>query len=351
MTRLKLFLFIFFMLFTLSCALKEQPKIACHENLQKPKPLWIDGDRDLKNYYTGLGFAGENDIKKAKNTAMQDLAQNITSQINSSFHISSNYNISKNREDYKKNARSFLKIESRVTLNDLKQDAKWVDPFTCAVWIRLKIEKSAVDNLIKLNKAKKLYLDADSSAISLALRSDNISKAIKIISNIDFSALPKNIEDKDYYLFYYNELKQKLNDRIKARRIMYALIYNLTSKDSISKETAHYILLKIMKNNEKGWYEEDIKGKTLEEYMQKALNSKSEKLVLINIDKSLKEGFLYEAILNIYVSVYDVKTGALLSKPVQAYANIFASHKSKIDWVKIADKIFEKNPFKKIVKN
>jgi len=148
-------------------------------------PAWINdhqnGSLKQTGLYHGVSFAefkggtpGYDDMRKAKDRALDELCYQLSVSVKSQFKES----LSQQGDFDEQHVASSLFVSTRKTLSGIKEKDKWTDPKGHRHWVLLVIDKTKADRQVKQQKFINEVVDR------LENRQDEILKGTKEIANI-----------------------------------------------------------------------------------------------------------------------------------------------------------------------
>jgi len=148
-------------------------------------PVWVNdhqnGSLKQAGFYHGVSFAdfkggtpGYDDMRKAKDRALDELCYQLSVSVKSQFKES----LSQQGAFDEQHVASSLFVSTRKTLSGIKEKAKWTDSKKHRHWVLLVIDKTKADRQVKQQKFINEVVDR------LENRQDEILKGTKEIANI-----------------------------------------------------------------------------------------------------------------------------------------------------------------------
>jgi len=176
-------------------------------------PAWINDHQDglLKQagFYHGVSFAdfkggtpGYDDMRKAKDRALDELCYQLSVSVKSQFKES----LSQQGDFDEQHVASSLFVSTRKTLSGIKEKAKWTDPKGHRHWVLLVIDKTKADRQVKQQKFINEVLDR------LENRQEEILKGTKKIANI----LNRNMKTFDDRIVQLQNLLKEIEKKTDA---------------------------------------------------------------------------------------------------------------------------------------
>lgn len=116
----------------------------------EPKPAWVSQRPNMPEHYIGVGFSAasgnaEKDWKKAQQSALENLAQEVRVQVISSFMDIMTSRIKDGKEDAEQHLESHLETAVNEVLPGVEIKGRWFSAETKMYWVYAEILKSKVN--------------------------------------------------------------------------------------------------------------------------------------------------------------------------------------------------------------
>jgi len=345
------------LLIFIGCApISEKSQFKCNflPGTEKP-PDWVTGDCQIEGYYVGIGQAekkqgmkAETLISRAKEIALGNLSENIKVEVRSKLEMSSSQNQRDDHISFFSNIRHDLSTQSNMTMYNIKQDALWLDTEKCIVWVRMKMEKSLVQNLFMISQAESNYEMAKNKQLPVYQRSRYIEKSINIMQSVDFSNI-KLHETSEMYLKKYNALRSELSSMTEGRQ----MIYFVKAPKIIQQQVYSDFVQRLISNHPwlSAWYDKNLTCEFLIDCMDMAKLNNAALMVFLElkvITTKQDMGFI-EGELEIILSFYDVNTKEILFKHTTEKTKNISYDINHINWNKMIDSLFVNHNFDKYI--
>ncbi|BCS94706.1 hypothetical protein DSLASN_03380 [Desulfoluna limicola] len=298
---------------------------------------------NFDGYYVGVGQAEPMDgnlflqRQLARRRALDQLIQSIQVTVESSMELMESQQGSAGGDTSAiRTATRRLRVASDLTVNEVTNAGIYQDPVTCILWVRLKVRRDLADNLVALKQATILHqLSVDETEATPAQKLRWINEALVRLSDVDFSALPKDAGNKQHLTELFENRKVELEANGGRKTVWF-----LAAPSEIRKPlTSTFRSLA------------DTYGATyigtpciaVHDCLSQAREYAGKHLVWIKADGNTSSGALgmHQGTLRLGIARFDVETGSLLSTHSEE-GQVFAFDEGSIDWAGLAEQLLAK---------
>lgn len=195
-----------------------------------PRPAWVDSeDQQITERYfiaAGVSSSGRGELadrlSSAKQNATRNLAQLIQVDVKNSLTVEQTQKQLGKNILTEANVQSLTQTSTNLSLQNVEETAKWIDPKSCEVWLQVRVDKKLVEAKRREGLTKELFktfigkldLVQDGKA-GLDMRHAALDVALDILPRIDFALIPE-ASSPAYYGQLLKKLKQGVQEEVEG---------------------------------------------------------------------------------------------------------------------------------------
>ena len=325
----------------------------CLYRQQGEKPAWVESDSGVAGHYTGVGCAGKGDgdpLEQARKKALAALCEAISVSVKSEVTIRvTDDSVKGVSTSGSRTLEQTVATRSDLNLGDISEAGRWMDSDNCLLWIRLKVDRNLVNQIIALKKVDDLYHKAVAKGVSVspADRLKWIADASLILKSVDFSKLPAHYGTRDLFTRRLNEAR----DGIAKQSAQGKILFTVTGSAALGPDARKAVAERFMRGmNGKAVYRDTDRCVDEAACLEFGRGDNAAFLVSIGADTDLARGSMgmWKATLSLSVTVSDLSENKRLTERIAESGSILTFDRNRVDWQNIVDKLFEDRKFYRV---
>jgi hypothetical protein len=326
---------------------------SCLYRQEGAKPVWVESDSGVAGHYTGVGCAekGEGEpLEQARKKALAALCDAIAVSVKSEVTLRvTDDSVKGVSTSGSRTLEQTVATRSDLNLGDISEAGRWLDPDNCLLWIRLKVDRNLVNQVITLKKTDDLYRKAMDKGISAspADRLKWIADASLILESVDFSMLPAQYGTRDLFIRRFSEAR----DEIASQSAQGKILFTVTGSAALGPDARKAVAERFMRGmNGKAVYRDTDRCIDEAACLEFGRSDNAAFLVAIGADTDLVRGSMgmWKATLSLSVTVSDLAKNKRLTERISESGSILTFDRNRVDWQNIVDKLFEDRKFQMV---